>query len=63
MRVAAMLILASLAGPQDDLFSTSYKGKAPPELKATGEWLNTKETPTLAKLKGKVVWIEFGFLG
>src|SRR5262245_51574077 len=55
--------LAALLAPQDDeMYGSSFKGKAPPELAAPKEqWLNT-EPLLLEKLKGKVVWIEFGFL-
>ena len=59
--VFAVLLAASLA-PQDQNLGNSYLGKAPPELAAAKEqWLNS-EPLTLAGLKGKVVWIEFGFL-
>jgi len=57
----AVLLAAALA-PQEQNLGNSYLGKAPPELSAPKEqWLNT-EPLTLAGLKGKVVWIEFGFL-
>src|SRR5687767_14373524 len=54
-------VLAALLAPQDNL-GNSYLGKAPPELKAPKEqWLNAGPLQ-LEALKGKVVWIEFGFL-
>ena len=57
---AALLFLAGAQEPQN--LGNSYLGKAPPELSNPGaKWLNS-EPLTLAKLKGKVVWIEFGFL-
>jgi thiol-disulfide isomerase/thioredoxin len=57
----AVLLAAALA-PQDQNLGNSYLGKAPPELASAKEqWLNS-EPLTLAQLKGKVVWIEFGFL-
>ena len=57
----AVLLAASLA-PQQQNLGNSYLGKAPPELVSGKEqWLNS-EPLALAKLKGKVVWIEFGFL-
>lgn len=60
-----VLFLVLLAGalPQDQNLGNSYLGKAPPELVAAKEqWLNVPEPLTLAALRGKVVWIEFGFL-
>lgn len=59
------LIAAALAAllPQDDKLGNSYLGKAPPELvNAKAKWLNTDEPLALGKLRGKVVWVEFGFL-
>jgi thiol-disulfide isomerase/thioredoxin len=57
----AVLLAAALA-PQDQNFGSSFLGKAPPEIAGEkDQWLNS-EPLTLAKLKGKVVWIEFGFL-
>jgi hypothetical protein len=39
-------------------------GKAPPELVGgTEDWLNDKDALKLEKLKGRVVWLEFSFLG
>jgi thiol-disulfide isomerase/thioredoxin len=56
------LVLAGLLLPQDQNLGNSYLGKAPPELVSEkDQWLNS-EPLQLAKLKGKVVWIEFGFL-
>ena len=55
--------VALLVGAQEQNLGNSYLGKAPPELTNEGsKWLNVAEPLTLAKLKGKVVWIEFGFL-
>jgi thiol-disulfide isomerase/thioredoxin len=48
---------------QDNKFGNSYLGKSPPELVAPkDQWLNAAEALALGKLKGKVVWLEFGFL-
>jgi len=56
------VVLAGVLLPQEQNLGNSYLGKAPPELSAEKEqWLNS-EPLQLAKLKGKVVWIEFGFL-
>jgi thiol-disulfide isomerase/thioredoxin len=61
VRVFAILALFSCYN-QDRIYSNSYKGKAPPELETKKEgWLNT-EPLTLASLRGKVVWLEFGFI-
>lgn len=58
----AAALLACAAG-QDSKFGHSYLGKAPPELVAPkGQWINAPEGVELGKLKGKVVWLEFGFL-
>ena len=57
----AVLLAAALA-PQEQNLGNSYLGKAPPELVTEKEqWLNS-EPLQLAKLKGKAVWLEFGFL-
>jgi thiol-disulfide isomerase/thioredoxin len=46
-----------------DIGATSYLGKAPPELVSQkDQWLNSSEAITLGMLRGKVVWLEFGFL-
>ena len=62
----ALVAAAALAAPRQDeekIHSNSYKGKAPPEIVSEkGEWLNSKDPVKLAALKGKVVWLEFGFL-
>jgi thiol-disulfide isomerase/thioredoxin len=43
--------------------ANSYLGKTPPELVSRkDQWLNAPEAITLEKLRGKVVWLEFGFL-
>jgi hypothetical protein len=40
----------------------SYLGKAPPEIVSDKEhWIGAAEPLTLAKLKGKVVWLHFNF--
>lgn len=67
MRRFAILaaLLSASACADDTLYSNSYMGKAPPEL-AGGRWIHPggAEKPiTLAGLKGKVVFLEFGFLG
>ncbi len=34
----------------------------PPELEvAAGNWFNAGKAPRLAELRGRVVWLEFGF--
>jgi thiol-disulfide isomerase/thioredoxin len=58
--VAALLFLSGTQETQN--LGNSYLGKAPPELSNAGaKWLNS-DALTLEKLKGKPVWIEFGFL-
>ncbi|HLF93635.1 MAG TPA: hypothetical protein VJB14_09235 [Planctomycetota bacterium] len=61
-RMIAVLALGLIAA-QGDFMANSYLGKAAPELAGdAGQWLNSKTPLTLAGLKGKVVWLEFGFL-
>ncbi|MBI3856463.1 MAG: redoxin domain-containing protein [Planctomycetes bacterium] len=55
-------LLAGLLAAQDQNLGNSYLGKAPPELASEKEqWLNS-EPLKLEKLRGRVVWLEFGFL-
>lgn len=59
--LAAALVAASLA--QDVQLGNSYLGKAPPELVSEkDQWLNSAEALTFEKLRGRPVWLEFGFL-
>jgi thiol-disulfide isomerase/thioredoxin len=59
--IAAALV--ALALPQEVQFGNSYLGKAPPELVSDkSQWLNSAEALTFEKLKGRPVWLEFGFL-
>ena len=45
-----------------ELHAHSYRGSTPPAISIPAEhWLNTKRAPTLADLRGKVVWLEFSF--
>jgi len=61
-RTLALLALASIAA-QGDFMANSYIGKAPPEIVSeSAHWHNVKAPHKLADLKGKVVWLEFGFL-
>jgi len=61
LTVVALVGLAAV--PQDKLYSNSYKGKAPPELASEkAQWFNADKGLQLGKLKGKVVWLEFGYL-
>ena len=66
MRIAAtLLILCALASAQDGdkIMSNSYKGKAPPELSISlDNWINAKAEVKLANLKGRVIWLEFGYI-
>jgi hypothetical protein len=60
-RLLALLVLAAPAA--QDFSAGSFLGKAPPDLASEARhWLNSKEALKLATLKGKVVWLEFGFL-
>ena len=65
MKALAGLLVAGavLAAEEKKIYSNSYEGKAPPELVAgEGHWIGPERPLTLAGLKGKVVWLEFGFL-
>ena len=64
MKLAAIaLLLGGLALAQDDE-QKKFKGKVPPELNVEAKnWLNAKKPVKLADLKGRVVWLEFSFLG
>jgi len=64
MKLAAFaLLLGGLALAQDEE-PKKFKGKAPPELTIEAKnWLNAKKPVKLADLKGRVVWLEFSFLG
>lgn len=45
------------------IYSNSYFGVAPPEFRVApgAAWINA-QPPSLAALKGRVVWIEFSFI-
>lgn len=44
-------------------YSNSYEGQRPPALAlADTTWLNVEGSPTLDTFRGKVVFLEFGFL-
>ena len=62
--LALALLLCGIALAEDAKpNANSYRGKAPPELSApAGDWINAKAPLTLAGLKGKVVYLQFGFL-
>lgn len=62
---AAAFLLAGVAFAQEEkIYTNSYKGKEPPELAVPKDhWFNAREAVKLASLKGRVVWLEFSFLG
>jgi hypothetical protein len=63
IRTLVLLGISVLCAAQD-FSANSYQGKTPPELTTeASQWLNAKAPLTLGGLKGKVVWLEFGFLG
>ena len=64
-RLVAVLVLAagvsSCGG--DKKYSNAYEGKKPPALvPVESTWLNVSGAPTLDTFRGKVVFLEFGFL-
>jgi thiol-disulfide isomerase/thioredoxin len=63
MAKAIVAALFFLAAAQEQNLGNSYMGKTPPELTNEGaKWLNVVEPLALEKLRGRAVWIEFGFL-
>lgn len=63
MRWTVLVALAALAPQEGRIYSNSYKGKAPPELVSEkSHWLNAADRLTLESFKGKVVWLEFGYV-
>lgn len=66
MRALALCAAIACSAPAQDeeLSQNSYKGKAPPAIEIAKErWINAKDAIRLDKLKGRVVWLEFSFLG
>lgn len=69
--LAGAALLGTTAGAQDwsEVFKADLRGKPPPELiydegdAGAKQWLNTRKPLRLAQLKGRPVWVEFGFLG
>ena len=62
--LCAALVLWVVPREQDKIYSNSYKGKAPPNIKVKKDNLvNAKKDLDVEKLKGRVVWLEFSFLG
>lgn len=63
---AACLASASFAQGRKSkkIYSNSYIGKTPPDLTMAkgAAWLNSQTPLSLAKLKGRVVWLEFSFI-
>lgn len=58
--LAACFVTAPVQGQKFD--RNSYLGEAPPDLESEKEhWIGSEEPLTLAKLKGKVVWLHFNF--
>jgi hypothetical protein len=52
------------AGASDaDPFFRSFLGRAPPEIPRRGTWVNASERLSLERLRGKVVVLQFAFLG
>ena len=61
----AMLAATSSCGSKDKTanYANSYEGRMPPALLLDGTtWLNVEGTPSLDRFRGKVVFLEFGFL-
>jgi thiol-disulfide isomerase/thioredoxin len=60
---ATILPGAKAPGKTDaDPLYFSFLGREPPELAPGGTWVNPADGPTLASLRGKVVFLQFAFL-
>lgn len=61
--LGAASLAAGLFACGGDKYANTYEGKKPPALVATqATWLNVEGSPTLDTFRGKVVFLEFGFL-
>jgi hypothetical protein len=61
--LAALSLAAACGGPENE-YAKTLRGEVPPALETSGvTWLNTDVPLTLAGLRGKVVYLEFGFRG
>ncbi|MBI4566426.1 MAG: redoxin domain-containing protein [Planctomycetes bacterium] len=61
--IVGLALLAAIAPQEQKRQFNSYLGKAPPGLKAEKEhWVGPAGPQELDKLKGKAVYLEFGFL-
>ncbi|MBI4616258.1 MAG: hypothetical protein HY720_21775 [Planctomycetes bacterium] len=62
--LATIASLASTASAQERKYYNSYMGQTPPELdQPAANWLGGKKPVTLGGMKGRIVYIEFSFLG
>lgn len=62
--VAALSLLGLAACGKKNEFARTLHGDVPPELATTAvTWLNTDAPLSLSSLRGKVVYLEFGFRG
>ncbi|HLU50050.1 MAG TPA: hypothetical protein VK116_18255 [Planctomycetota bacterium] len=59
---AAFIVVRMVWRPFDSVPELT-KDQPPPELSESGIWLNTDGPLSLATLRGKVVFLQFGFLG
>lgn len=62
--IGGLLALAS-AWPVlgQPIMAKDLTGKKAPNIRAKkGHYFNTEEKPSLTKLRGNVVWLEFGFI-
>ena len=58
----AMCLMNDRALDQPKHDRHSFLGKVPPEIvSARDHWIGAREPLTLAKLKGRVVWLHFNF--
>lgn len=70
LAAAVFLILPILGFAQEErdrvdsmAIPKSLAGKEAPEIRIAKEhWINAAEAPSLEKYKGRVIWLEFGFL-
>jgi hypothetical protein len=68
MRIGGIaVVLAAIScgqGAGEKISTHSYRGARPPELKVESwHWINASIPVSLSALRGRVVWLEFSFLG
>jgi hypothetical protein len=68
MRIGAIAVVVAAVscggGDGEKISTNSYLGARPPEFKVESwHWINASSPVSLSALRGRVVWLEFSFLG